>query len=155
MPVDAEQFRRIAGSFPTGVVIVTAPGPRGLTTNAVASVSLDPPLVLVCIDRASRTLPAIVEARAFVVNYLAEGRADLARRFAMKSDDKFDGVSWEGSRAAAGAPILRDDAIAWAECTLEQMHEAGDHVMCVGRVEEGGAPGGAPLTYFRREYGRG
>ena len=150
--MDEETFRRIVGSFPTGVVVVTAPGPRGLTTNAVSAVSLDPPLLLVCVDRASRTLPAIREHGAFVVNYLAEGRAELATRFASKADDKFDGVSWEGSRTAKGAPILRDDVIAWAECSLHAGYEGGDHEIIVGRIEEGGTPGGAPLAYFRREY---
>jgi flavin reductase (DIM6/NTAB) family NADH-FMN oxidoreductase RutF len=151
--IGPEEFRTIVGSFPTGVVVVTAPGPKGLTTNAISSVSIDPPLLLVCIDRASRTLPAILEHEAFVVNYLAAGRADLARKFAEKSDEKFDGVGWEGSRAAKGAPILRDDVIAWAECTLQSSTDAGDHVICVGLIEQGGAPGGAPLTYYRREYG--
>lgn len=150
--IDAALFRQIAGSFPTGVVIVTAPGPLGLTTNAVTAVSLEPPLLLVCIDRSSRTLPALLTQGAFVVNYLAAARDELAARFATKTDDKFEGVSWEGSRAAGGAPILRDDAIAWAECTLVGSHEAGDHVIIIGRIEEGGAPGGAPLVYYKREY---
>jgi len=153
MSIEAETFRQIAASFPTGVVIVTAAGPRGLTTNAVTAVSLDPPLLLVCIDRTSRTLPAITDARGFVVNYLAAGRAELAQRFATKAEDKFEGVSWKSSRAANGAPILRDDVVAWAECTLESEHGAGDHIIIVGRIEEGGAPGGAALTYFRRAYG--
>jgi len=153
--MDASTFREIVGSFPTGVVIVTAAGPRGLTTNAVSSVSLEPPLLLVCVDRASRTLPALLDHGAFVVNYLAAGREALAQLFATKADDKFAAVSWEASRHASGAPILRDDVIAWAECSVFDSHDAGDHVIVVGRIEEGGAPGGAPLTYFRRKYGGG
>jgi flavin reductase (DIM6/NTAB) family NADH-FMN oxidoreductase RutF len=156
--LDAEAFRRIVGSFPTGVAVVTclddSGAPRGLTTNAFTSVSLDPPMLLVCIDKTSNTLPALRGARAFAVNFLAAGRDELARRFATKAADKFSGVRWEPSETAAGAPLLADDAIAWAECTLANEIDAGDHVVLLARVEGGRARDeGAPLMFFRRAYG--
>src|SRR5438552_17456767 len=103
-------------SYPAGVAIVTTletdGTPRGLTTTAVSSVSADPPLLLVCVDLTSRTLPALRAGGRFVVNFLREGRAELARLFASKRDDKFEHVSWRAS--ASGIPVLEDDAPAWA-----------------------------------------
>ena len=98
MAIDREQFFAIMSAFPTGVAIVTTLAedgtPRGLTTNAVCSVSADPPLLLVCVDRESRTLAALEHSKRFVVNFVADGRHDLARLFASKADDKFAQVSW-------------------------------------------------------------
>ena len=97
MAVDEAAFRSIVGSFPTGVVVVTAWNgdgtPRGLTISAFCSVSLEPPLVLVCVDKESRTLPAIQASARFAVNVLAEGTEELALKFATKRDDKFDAVA--------------------------------------------------------------
>ena len=109
-------------AFPTGVAVVTtldADGePRGLTTNALCSVSAEPPLLLVCVDKESRTLPALLHSRRFVVNFLAERRDELARLFASKTDDKFGGVAWEPG--LGGMPCLREDSLAYAECETEQ-----------------------------------
>jgi len=157
MPVDPDLFRAAVGSFPTGVAIVTCVdetgAPRGLTTNAFTSVSLDPPLVLVCIDRTSQTLPALVAARAFCINFLAAERAPLAKQFATKSTEKFAGVRWEPSDAASGAPMLIDDSIAVVACTIIHHLDAGDHVLVLGNVEDARAHPGAPLMFFRRTYG--
>jgi flavin reductase (DIM6/NTAB) family NADH-FMN oxidoreductase RutF len=155
--MDAPTFFGIMSAFPTGVAVVTAVdaggAPRGLTTNAVTSVSAEPPMLLVCVDKASRTLPALLAARRFAVNFVSTGRHDLAAAFASKADDKFAGVAWRPGET--GAPLLVEDALAWAECETEQEIEAGDHWILVGRVVAGQPPDpeAVPLVYFRRAYG--
>ncbi len=108
MAASREEFFAIMSAFPTGVAIVTtldADGqPRGLTTNAVSSVSADPPMLLVCVDRTSRTLEALRHARRFVVNFMSDGGADLCALFASKADDKFASVAWEPG--LGGVPLL-------------------------------------------------
>jgi flavin reductase (DIM6/NTAB) family NADH-FMN oxidoreductase RutF len=156
VPVAREEFFAIMSAFPTGVAVVTtlhADGqPRGLTTNAVCAVSAEPPLLLVCVDRESRTLPALLHSGRFVVNFLVERRDDLARLFATKADDKFDGVDW--TPGLGGMPCLRADSLAYAECVIEQRLEAGDHVILTGLVEAGLTPDpeSVPILYFRRSY---
>ena len=157
MPVDRERYRALAGAFPTGVTIIStrdADGaPRGLTTQAFIGLSTEPPLVLVAIDRSSRTLAALRRSGSFVVNFLRAGSEDVATRFASKVEDKFTGVSWRPSDAAPGAPILHESSVAYAECVVQQELEAGDHWVFVARVEGGEVLGGAPLMYYRRTYG--
>jgi len=156
VPVDIELFKNVIGSFPAGVTIVTARGadgvPRGLTSNAVCSVSANPPLLLVCVDKRSQTLPSIQTSGAFVVNFLAAGREELSNRFASKDPDKLAGVAWKPSRIADGAPVLADDVVAAAECLVTQAVEAGDHWVFIGCIERGTVREGAPLMYFRRSY---
>ncbi len=155
--VEPDLFRNIVGSFPTGVTIVTTAGedglPHGLTSNAFASVSIDPPLLLVCVDKRSQTLESLRWSGAFVVNFLAASRDDLSTRFASKVEDKFSGVSWSPSELARGAPVLHQDSIAYAECVTTQEVEAGDHIILIGQVVGGMARGGTPLMYYRRSYG--
>ena len=156
MPVGREDFFAIMSAFPTGVAVVTtldADGqPRGLTTNALCSVSAEPPLLLVSVDKESRTLPALLHSRRFVVNFLAERRDELARLFASKTDDKFGSVAWVPG--LGGMPCLREDSLAYAECETEQELEAGDHLVITGLVVGGMAPDpeSVPILYFRREY---
>jgi flavin reductase (NADH) len=156
VPIDGDLFRAVLGSFPTGVTIVTTMdgkgAPRGLTSNAICAVSLEPPLLLICIDKQSGSLPAFLESRSFVVNFLAAGRGELATRFASKGGDRFANVRWEPSRAAGGAPVLVDDNVAHADCVLAQTVEAGDHVLLLGHIEGGSSNGGIPLMYLRRTY---
>ena len=156
MPLDTSAFRSLMGSFPTGIVIVTtldASGDaRGLTTQSFISVSIEPPLLLVSLDKSSRTLRALRATGAFVVNFLAAERGDLATRFASKDDDKFAGVAWRASAAAKGAPILVDDSVAYAECLVSQAIDAGDHTLVLASVEAGAVLSGAPLMYYRRTY---
>jgi flavin reductase (DIM6/NTAB) family NADH-FMN oxidoreductase RutF len=156
VPVSRELFRAISGSFPTGVLIVATldekDEPKGLTTQAYMGVSTDPPLVLVSIDKTSRTLSAMRHRRAFVINFLKEGAEDVATTFASKSDDKFMNVRWESAKAAGGAPILKDLALAYAACKVTEMHDAGDHILFVASVEAGEAFGGTPLIYYKRTY---
>jgi flavin reductase (DIM6/NTAB) family NADH-FMN oxidoreductase RutF len=155
--IDPQLFREVMGTFPSGVVVVTAFGddglPRGLTVNAFCAVSLDPPLALACIAKTSNTLPAVQHTRGFTANVLASGREALARRMATKVSDKFDGLAWRRAEGGAGGPILDEDAAAYAVCTLKDIIEAGDHWILIGAVVEGDHRVGVkPLVYSRRVY---
>ena len=151
-----ELFREIIANFPAGVVVATAfdaaGQPRGLTASAFCPVSLEPPLILVCIDRTSNTLPAICETGGFTVNILSAGNEELARRMATKAADKFEGLRWQPADAPGG-PVLEDHTVAHAVCALESTIEAGDHLICLGRLLGGGVHAGAvPLVYIRRAF---
>jgi flavin reductase (DIM6/NTAB) family NADH-FMN oxidoreductase RutF len=156
MTVSRDLFRAISSSFPTGVLIVTALDehgePKGLTSQAYVGVSTDPPLVLVSIDRTSRTLPALQHHRAFVINFLKEDAGDLATLFASKSDEKFRGLRWEPAPLASGAPILPEVSLAYAVCRVTETHDAGDHILFIASVEGGEVLGGTPLMYYKRTY---
>jgi flavin reductase ActVB len=154
--MDKDTFLSIMSAFPAGVAVVTtldADGtPKGLTTTAVSSVSAEPPLLLVCVGRESRTLPALLSTRRFVVNFMEQGREEVCSLFASLEDDKFTRVEWESGET--GMPRLPAHTVAWAECSLHEEVEAGDHVILIGRVEAGGAPDPTrePAIYFRRAY---
>lgn len=134
---DPASFRAAMGSFPTGVAVVTArggDGPAGLTTNAIASLSLEPLLLLVCFARGSRTLPIVRDAGRFAVNLLRDDQEEIARTFASSrvAREKFDAVT---HREAHGVPVI-DDALAWLACDVDALHPGGDHVIVVGRVTQ-------------------
>ena len=148
-------YRDVLGTFPTGVTVVTArdaSGPAGLTTNAFTSLSLDPPLILVCFDNASRTLPVVRAARRFAVNVLRTGQEELARVFASKrvQAEKFDAACHSEQ---GGVPVL-DDALAWLVCDLEELLPRGDHTIGVGAVTELASYEGEPLVFHRGGYRR-
>ena len=152
--VEPGRFRTVMGHFATGVAVVTvdAPGgPQGMTANAVASLSLDPVLVLVCFDNGARTLPEVRRTGRFGVNVLAAGQEHLARRFASKDDAKFAEVAHS---VHDGIPVL-DGALAWVGCALERLVPGGDHTIGIGAVHaaELGPPGTEPLVWFRGGYG--
>jgi flavin reductase (DIM6/NTAB) family NADH-FMN oxidoreductase RutF len=150
-----DDFRHVLGHFATGVTVVTtcdADGrPTGLTASAFSSVSLDPPLILVCVDHKSQSYPALRERRRFAVNILAADQEAISRRFASSRLDKFDGVAHRISDL--GLPLV-DGAIARLECVTVSMHVEGDHTIFVGRVERANASGGDPLLYSRGRYER-
>jgi len=154
--VDPRAFRDALGRFPTGVAVVTAAGPAGpagLTTNAFTSLSLEPPLVLVCFDRASRTLGVVRESRRFAVNVLRAGQEDLARLFAGKAPhpEKFAAVTHTVDQ---GVPVL-DNALAWLVCDLEALHPGGDHEIGIGAVTAlGQDPDGEPLVFWSAAFRR-
>ena len=153
-PVDPAHFRSVMGNFATGVAVVTvdAPGgPQGMTANAVASLSLEPVLVLVCFDNGARTLPEVRRTGRFGVNVLAAGQEHLARRFASKDEGKFAEVA---HTVHDGIPVL-DGALAWVGCELERLVPGGDHTIGIGAVHaaELGPPGAEPLVWFRGGYG--
>src|SRR2546428_6336372 len=134
--MNAERFRDVMASFPSGVVVLTAFGhdsqPRGLTVSAFCAVSLEPPLALACIDKTSNTLPAVQHTGGFTANILAAGRKQLARRMATKLSDKFDGLQWDRPESKVGGPILSGDTAAYAVCALRDTIEAGDHRILAG-----------------------
>lgn len=154
MPADREQLKHALSHLPSGVAIVTSRdeegNPAGLTAISVCSVSLDPPLVLVCIERSTNTHAAIEDSRVYGLNFLAEADRELADRFST-SGEKFDGVEYEAH--LTGAPIL-SGAVASCDCTVVVAVPAGDHTIFVGRVEAvraSSAPAG-PLIRYRGRY---
>jgi flavin reductase (DIM6/NTAB) family NADH-FMN oxidoreductase RutF len=154
VPVSPEQFRSALGNWASGVTIVTsAAGSRihGMTVSAFSSVSLDPPLVLVCADKSSNTLEVIEAGGCFAVNVLRVGQEALSNRFASKKDEhlRFDGLEW--SPGETGAPLLAG-VHAILDCRVEAAHDAGDHVIYVGRVVVAKVGEGEPLIYHHAAY---
>ena len=153
MTVDHHAFRAVLGRFATGVTVVTTIDARnrdvGLTVTAFCSVSLDPPLVSVCIDHSASVYNAMSKAESFVVNILSEGQEAIARRFAETEPNRFDGIGFE--RGQNGAVILAD-VLGYVECTVAGRHEAGDHDIILGEVEVAMADEGKPLLYYRGGY---
>lgn len=154
--MDADEFRRVMGHFPTGVTVVTTRAEDGrccgLTVNAFCSVSLDPTLVLVCIERESDSHDCLLHSRIFAVSVL-EGEAGetLSRRFSSyERADKFDGVAHRTERT--GSPVL-DQAMAWLDCRVVEVLPAGDHTIFVGEALDGDAREGDALVYYRGGYG--
>jgi len=155
-PIDASVFRHTLGRFPSGVTVVTVRGTDGrdygMTVSAFASLSLEPPLVLVCIGDDATIAGAVTEARQFAVNVLSEDQEALARRFAEQDIDRFADVRI--SRGATGLALL-DGAAARLECAIVARHRGGDHTIVVGEVLAASAlEDGRPLVYQRGEYRR-
>ena len=151
---DPIEFRHVMGHFATGVTVVTSRRPDGvpcgLTATAFSSVSLDPLLVLVCLDRDSATHRCIEEAGAFGVCILPDDASEVARRFSEGSrEDRFEGL--ELLEAVTGSPLLRD-GLAWLDCEVRDVHRAGDHSIVVGEVLACDAREGRPLLFFRGDY---
>lgn len=151
--VEPEALRTAMSRFPTAVTVVTAvgpAGPAGATANAVASLSLEPPMMLACLDLGSRTLVAVEHAGAFGINVLAEDQAAVARRFSTKDPhpQKWDGVEWT---ERAGVPMVAG-ALIWLACELRDVHEGGDHVIATGPVVDLEAGNGEPLLFHEGEY---
>jgi len=149
-----DDFRKVLSHFGSGVTIVTTSDadkrPTGLTCSSFASVSLDPPLVLVCVDHKAQSFPALRERGRFAVNILSAGQEEASRRFATsKILDKFEGVAHTISEL--GLPLL-EGALAHLECVTVSAHVEGDHTIFVGRVERIGVPGGEPLLYYKGRY---
>lgn len=153
-PNDTTNFRRVLGRFPSGLVIVTTrTGDKayGLTCQAFTSVSLEPPLVGAFLTRDSGTLYAIDQTKRFTVSILAEDQIELARIFAISGADKFKDVAVIES--PSGLPII-DGAIAWMECEVQTLFEAGDHIGLLAMVATMGCMGDSkPLVYWRGGYG--
>jgi 3-hydroxy-9,10-secoandrosta-1,3,5(10)-triene-9,17-dione monooxygenase reductase component len=146
-------FRRAMGQLPTGVTVVTAngrEGPSGLTANAVLSLSLDPPLMLACLDRGSRTLRAVQQAGRFGVNVLAADQAEVARSFATKVEmhEKWEGIAWSERHEI---PAL-DGIVLWVACELRDVLAGGDHVIVTGAALDVAAGDRDPLVFYRGSY---
>ena len=154
--IGADDFRKVLGHFAAGVTIITTSDPEGrptgLTATAFTSVSLEPPLILVCVSHKSQSYPALLDRGHFAVNFLRHEQQDVSRRFATQRLDKFDGVPYRMS--ALKLPILTE-ALAHVECVTVNQHVEGDHTILVGRVEAcDTAAAGEPLLYFRGQYSR-
>ena len=152
--VDADTFRSVLGRFASGITIVTARDGEerdyGMTVSAFCSVSLTPPLVLVCVDHAASSHRTLLEAEHFGISILAAHQEPLSRRFSGADEDKrFDGVGY--TRGLTGAALL-DDALAHIECTRVAQYDAGDHTVVIGEVEAAVAHGHRPLLYYRGGY---
>ncbi len=151
--LDTWDFKQAVGAFTTGVTVVTTcdGGTRyGLTANSFASVSLDPPLVLFCVDLRAPSLAGFTRSRHFAINVLASDQEDIAKRFARPAGDKFAGLNWRVG--IFGAPLL-DRCIAHIECKLEHMLESGDHAIVIGRVHRVKFYAGEPLIFHRSRFG--
>jgi flavin reductase (DIM6/NTAB) family NADH-FMN oxidoreductase RutF len=153
MPIDKQEFRRVLSHFAAGVTIVTTVGedgtPYGLTATAFTSVSLEPPLVLVCVDKGAESHPHFHASRVFAVNFLRVDHEPLSRRFAVSGGDKFQDLVVDCG--VTGAPLL-PEALGYLECRIVDVLEGGDHTIFLGQVEAGDARDGDPLLYFRGAY---
>ncbi|PYN78117.1 MAG: flavin reductase [Candidatus Rokuibacteriota bacterium] len=154
--ISPDDFRRILGHFATGVTVITVRDPdgrpTGLTASAFTSVSLDPPLILVCVDHKSQSYPSMIVSKTFAVNILSLEQEAISRRFATtKIENKFEGVSF--TLSPLGLPLI-DSALAHLECATVNIHPEGDHSIFVGRVEQVQSSAGLPLVYYRGRYDR-
>ena len=153
MPVSKEEFRAALGRFVSGVTIMTTLGaddrPVGITVSAFSSLSLEPPLVLACIEKKASIHDLLTSGRAFAVNVLAADQEHLSRRFASKDTDRFDGI---GYKEAAGGPPLLEGALAYIECRVAETYPGGDHTIVVGEVESVTVADHKPLAYYRGGY---
>jgi flavin reductase (DIM6/NTAB) family NADH-FMN oxidoreductase RutF len=154
MTIDADSFRSVLGRFASGITVVTSRDAEqrdvGMTVSAFCSVSLHPPLVQVCVDRAASAYHALKVAARFGVNILAADQEALSRRFAsIDSAHRFDGIGYV--RGESGV-VLLDDALAHLECKVVAQHPAGDHSVFVGEVERATARDARPLLYYRGGY---
>jgi flavin reductase (DIM6/NTAB) family NADH-FMN oxidoreductase RutF len=153
MAIDQRHFRDVMGTFATGVTIVTTMvngAAHGITANSFSSVSLDPPLVLFCLGRSSTNFEAFMAADCFAVNILAAGQDALSTRFAVYEGDRFEGVPWQPWET--GSPVL-DGVVAVADCLCEAKHDAGDHIVMIGRAVRAEALSNTPpLLYHRGKY---
>jgi flavin reductase (DIM6/NTAB) family NADH-FMN oxidoreductase RutF len=155
MAIDPRELRNVMGHFATGVTIITTKDtdgkPFGLTANAFSSLSLDPPLVLICVDKKVDCYACFDQSKVFVVNILCEGQDQLSTRFATKGIEKFEGVAVR--QGHLGVPLL-EGAVAHIECTLTSAYEGGDHTIYVGEIQSVAASGDRPLLFFKGKYSR-
>ena len=156
MDFDIKGFRDAMGAFPTGIAVITAASQEmshiGITVNSFTSVSLEPPLVLWCIDRRSRRYPHFAQAPGFTVSILASGHREVSARLARAGEHNLDGIALIPTEL--GPPALAD-SLAIFECARESVQEAGDHAILIGRVLRFARhdAAGAPLVYFQGKYG--
>lgn len=152
--MDPARFRELMGRFATGVTVLTVDGPGhrplGMTASSLASVSLVPPLVSVCVDHQAALHDRILASPVFVVNILESRQESLSRRFADRHEERFEGVGYH--RNPEGL-VLLDGALAHLECDHFAHHPGGDHTIIIGRVIGGATGDGRPLLYYRGGYG--
>jgi flavin reductase (DIM6/NTAB) family NADH-FMN oxidoreductase RutF len=152
LTIDEGEFRRVLGHFASGVTVVTTSHeqrPYGITVSSFCSLSLDPRLVLICIDHVVSSHAALEHAGVFAVNILADDGERLSRHFATREPDKFQGIAYHGG--LTGVPLL-DDALATLECRIVQQVPGGDHTIFIGEVLSASTRQGKPLIYYRSGY---
>lgn len=152
-PVTSDQYRRACGRFATGVTIASVLDsngtPHGLTVNSFSSVSLEPPLILICLGHAVTNLAEFRAARYFGISVLTEHQRDVSDRFARKGHDRFNGTPWHAGET--GVPLL-DGALAEIECSAHHRFTAGDHDIFVGEMVAARVAEGEPLIYYASKY---
>jgi flavin reductase (DIM6/NTAB) family NADH-FMN oxidoreductase RutF len=153
MAITNEEFKASLGRFASGVTVVTTKDSNGnlhgLTVSAFSSVSMNPPLILVCILKKTGSYSAFEESKAFVVNILGESQQSVSNHFASHSDDKFSGQNYQLSEN--GLPILAD-CLVNLECSLKHSYDGGDHTIFVGQIEKAKTADGKPLIYWLGKY---
>ena len=153
MAVSQDEFRNALSRFASGITVVSAISAdgrlHGITVSAFCSVSLDPPLILVCIEKTTGSYQALKDSKKFVVNILSEGQSDISAHFASEIPDKFDLMDFETGNN--GLPVLKDVAVS-LECRMTAAHDAGDHTIFVGEVDDVKVNDVRPLVYLHSEY---
>ncbi len=153
MPIERNELRRVMGHFATGVTVITtlnkAGQIHGLTANAFSSVSLEPPLCLISVDKKAESYGCFEESRVFTINILASDQEALSRKFAVSGGNKFEGVAYR--IGANRAPIL-EGALAYIECTLYASYDGGDHTIYLGEIQQAEITENKPLLFFRGGY---
>jgi flavin reductase (DIM6/NTAB) family NADH-FMN oxidoreductase RutF len=153
MPIGKNELRTVMGHFGTGVTIITTFNSEGtlhgLTANAFSSLSLIPPLCLICVDKKAESYSSFEDSKVFTVNILRDDQEELSRRFAVSGGEKFTGVAYK--LGGNGAPVL-DHVIAWLECKVTAGYDGGDHTIYIGEIEEAQTREGKPLMFFRGGY---
>ena len=158
--IDGRQFRNVLGQFCTGITVITTfgpatdgagPAPIGFACQYFAALSIDPPLVLFCPTKGSRSWAAIEQSGRFCVNVLAEEQQQVCARFGSREPDKFGGIDW--STSELGLPVL-DGALATIQCTVDSVADGGDHFIVIGRVQalSESTDSGRPLLFYRGQY---
>ncbi|MBV8772062.1 MAG: flavin reductase family protein [Deltaproteobacteria bacterium] len=153
MPIDKNELRRVMGHFATGVTVITTVSdqgtPYGLTANAFMSVSLEPPLLLISVDKKAESYPYFEQSKVFTINVLRDDQEGLSRRFAVSGGNKFEGIAFH--RGANNVPIL-EDTLAHIECRLFASYDGGDHTLYLGEILEAETREGKPLLFYRGGY---
>ena len=153
MSFDTAQFKEVMSRFASGVTIVSGMEegePVGFTCQSFISLSAEPPFVAVAPARTSTSWPRIARAGSFCVNVLADDQADLGRSFAISGGAKFEGVAWRPA-PATGSPLIAG-GLAWVDCRVELVHDAGDHELIIGKVLDLGRGDGSPLLYYQSRF---
>ncbi|HEV8342833.1 MAG TPA: flavin reductase family protein [Candidatus Binatia bacterium] len=153
--MDLRHLRNVMGHFATGVTVITTldkdANPSGLTANAFTSLSLDPPLALICVDKKAHCYSCFDESKIFAINVLSEKQEEISRRFATKGVEKFNGIKWH--RSENGCALI-DGAIGHIECRVVRTHDGGDHTIYIGEIVSANTSEGRPLIFFKGQYHR-
>ena len=151
----AQAFRDVLAHLPAGVSVITtdgAHGPTGMTASAVCSLSLDPPMVLVCVANRSRTLARLLDHGTFAVNVLRQDQADIARAFADPDTGQHNRFGAASYRREEDGALILDDALAWLSCTVHEAHPGGDHTIVTGHVQNLAHTHSQPLIWYSRRF---